>query len=796
MSKPHKTNGKYLWWCLMSLEFRPDTAAKNIKHLNLGMNMFDKPNKDGFYIVSQFLFEKLNPTHAQEVFRHCWPVWDHKCDAEFRKLTLGWLQDIAVAASHLLSPSGPRFINLMLHLAKHVMLKTLKTYTTDDTWTPEASVVPASSQALEMKRFQVVKRQFQRVTVGQDRLIQDYQRRAKGLEKSLRDLDEEDATYDNKLKEHNSNADLQGDILAKSQKVRGLWAETDSVLSTLEGEQAVVESVIRGQVDQYTLDGKDLNVKIPTVLRDRMERLSHQSSVGSLFEGGKPVLVRLLELLNEGLGILSEERKRIIRPTTQFSHQALQDQAVLFSRSRENLMFIRRKLIKEDAPEIKSSIRRLEEDWERKWAECLINTPLTPFIKEEPVLDFVSPMAPLSFEPASEASFKASILSQYSSMPTGLLEQTSKRKPEVTEKTEVHLKPEEKNTSLPTEDNGVLLFSDCCFSPKQATCDAPLCENSLIKFQSVVQTPSPVQASHRKTLLSKTKTSVMKNKAQILDLECDNLASQVAEAVIMSPVNERRDVDLGQLLNSISDPFSTRKQLCRTPESLIKDVRSSWRKAVEEGTVEKKQAFWNRHDSLSWLKSSPTKEEMNSPFHKPSPEPSLVFDSTATIAQCTSVQQGVSLHSTVSWDASQLEALDSQSSSDVIKFSIAQEELPELFDDDVSFNSDGSVEIHIDKKSDQELPPIASHSPLGEFPLHMAQMCLEATLDKASFKDTSFEKSDFRSPVHSGKSPGLNHWARDERLFSLDLDKLESISPPLSEKLALPSLVNLTLDEY
>ncbi len=43
---------------------------------------------------------------------------------------------------------------------------------------------------------------------------------------------------------------------------------------------------------------------------------------------------------------------------------------------------------------------------------------------------------------------------------------------------------------------------------------------------------------------------------------------QFAEAMIMSPVNGRSDVDLGQLLNVISDPFSARKQLCRTPESL------------------------------------------------------------------------------------------------------------------------------------------------------------------------------------------------------------------------------------
>lgn len=61
--------------------------------------------------------------------------------------------------------------------------------------------------------------------------------------------------------------------------MRGLWAETDRVLSTLEGDRKAVESVIRGQVDLYTLDGQDLSVKIPTALRERMERLSHQVRV-------------------------------------------------------------------------------------------------------------------------------------------------------------------------------------------------------------------------------------------------------------------------------------------------------------------------------------------------------------------------------------------------------------------------------------------------------------------------------------------------------------------------------------
>uniref|UniRef100_A0A8C1NWT5 HAUS augmin-like complex, subunit 6 n=1 Tax=Cyprinus carpio TaxID=7962 RepID=A0A8C1NWT5_CYPCA len=760
MSKLQKTNGKYLWWCLLCLEFRPDTVSKNIKHLNLGMNMFDKPNKEAFYIVIHFLFNKLNPARAQDVFRHCWPIWDRKGDAEFRKVAFSWLQEIAneegnafpkVAASHLLSAFGPRFINLMLHLSKHVMLKTLKTFTTDDTWVPEAAAVPVSTKELEMKRLHLVKRQFQRVTVGQDFLIQDYQKRAKGLETSLRDLDAENAKYDHLLK----------------------------VLSPLVVDRKVVESVIHRQVDQYILGGQDLSVKIPAVLHERMERLSHQSSVGSLYKGGQPVLVCLLELLNEGLHILSEEREKIVGPGVQLQHQDLQEHALLFSRSKENLKLIRRKLIKENAAEMKVSIGRLEEDWENKWAECLKKTPLISYLKEDPVFDFVSPMAPLSFEPASKASFEASIILQYPYKLPGKLAAY------MFALCNFFL------LSMRYECKGVLLSSDSFFSPKPVTCDTPPCETPLtypVKIKSVTQTPSPMQASHRRNLQSKMKASVLKNKAEILDLECDNLASQFAEAVIMSPVN-RSDVELGQLLNIISDPFSARKQLCRTPESLIKDVRSSWRKAVEEGMAEKKRATWNQQDSLSWLKTPMA--EVNGPCTGPSPEPSLLF--SATLAHCTPppVQQGSSLHSTVSWDSSELEALNSQRSSDIIKFSIAQEELPDLFEDDLSFNSDGSAESHSNKEREEELilSPVESKSLDGKTPL----LCFEASLDKSPFNDFNIKES----PVHSRKSPGLSQWTTDERLFSLDLDKLESLSPPSpAEKLTLPSLVNLTLDEY
>lgn len=68
-----------------------------------------------------------------------------------------------------------------------------------------------------------------------------------------------------------------------------------------------------------------------------------QSSVGNLYEAGQPVLLRLLEVLNEGLCLLHEERKKIAGTTKHLHHQDLQEQALLFSRSKENLKIIRYK---------------------------------------------------------------------------------------------------------------------------------------------------------------------------------------------------------------------------------------------------------------------------------------------------------------------------------------------------------------------------------------------------------------------------------------------------------------------
>ncbi|XP_058249770.1 HAUS augmin-like complex subunit 6 isoform X2 [Hemibagrus wyckioides] len=805
MSNVQDASGKYLWWYLQSMEFHLDVAAStkgktNVKHLNLGMNMFDKPNKEASYLVVHFLFKKLNPSRVQEVFRHCWPVLDHKADAEFRKVTFGWLQEIVnekgsnfpkVVASHLHSSSGPRFVNLMLHFAKYVMLKMMKSFSTDGSWVPEAAAFPASTQELEMTRFQMVKRRFQKASVEQDALIQDYQKRARHLEKSLKDHKAEDVKYDDLLKKYENKTNLEKDLLEKIHKVRSLWAEIDDALSRLEGERSMLASVIEGKVDQYVLDGKDISVKIPTVLLERMERFSHQTGAGSLYEEGQPVILRLLELLNVGLRILSEERAKLSGPTSQLSHQHLQEQALLMKRSKETLKNMRRKLCKEDLPLVKSNIKKLELDWEKKWAECLSHTPLISFLNDDPVLDFLSPMPPLSFEAASEVSFKASIFSQYPAKLSELATQTLKAEPCLTEQ-EIE-QDGDFLSSLPVEDKTEdILFSTCLASPRPVSpCvvhpETPTC----VKVPSVAPTPSHVQASKRGPLHSQTKTSALKPKAQILELEYENLASQVAEAVTMSPVDGRSSsTEFEQLLNTLADPFTTKKQLPRTPESLIMDVRKSWRKAVEEGKAEKKHDTCQ--DSLSWIRT-PVSEVKD----KPSTETSSVRISSILSAEPVSCsplpsQKRSSLHSTVSWDTSQLDAL-SQSSSNIFH-SIAHETFPDAKndddDDDDSFNcSDGSQEVQ--EVDELILPPVVSCSPE-----ETTQQMVRRALDDSPFSGRIMEKNSDFMPSAVRTSPGLGSCI-GEKVFSLDLDQLESVPSPRREELLLPNLVTFSpIDEF
>ncbi|XP_035639352.1 HAUS augmin-like complex subunit 6 isoform X1 [Oncorhynchus keta] len=825
MSTLQRTNGKYLWWSLVGLGFQPEVAASsgaskaNVKHIILGPNMFDKPNKDAFYIVTHFLLEKLNPARFHDAYRHCWPVLDHKADAEFRKVTCAWLRDLMdeqgstvpkVVASLFLSPGGPKFVNLMLHLANHVMLHDMKTFSTDGTWVPEAAAAPASSVEMALKRFQLVKTRFLRGAVEQDLMLQEYQRQAQSRVKSLRDWRAEDAKYDDLHKRH-KKVEQEGTPQAdKIQKVRSLWSSMDGVLSTLEEERRVVESVIRGDVDQYTLDGTDLALKIPRVLLERIEQLSHLSSVGSVYEAGQLNILRMLELLHQALVLLGAERTRVAghTPIAQLHPLHLQERNLQMARAMEDLRVMRKRISKEEIPEVKSLIRKLEAEWDRKWADCLKRTPLTSFLNEDPALDFLFPMAPLSFEPATDASFKSSIFSQY---PANLPE-FPEEKPVATDsvpmETVTTMDYTLKSLYPPAVEMIASLPSVAIFplTPLTALCESPL------SVPAKAPSPSHLPASVRKT----PRVSAVKKKAQILDSELDNLANRFAEAVTPSPGNiSLRGLELGDILDTLGeDPFSTRKQIPRTPESLSLDVKSSWRRAVEEEEAQKAclSATFDCDNIRGCL--LPLSEVHDASLGHDFSSLSTSLDPTNGCS--TAAPQQASLMSTLSWDSSNMEALNSLSNNNVVQFSINQEVFPEQYSIDQETlpelpGNDSSVLTSINSRdisNTEEEELLLPHIPYL-LPTETEPALLDARrrLDKiqqafgeASFMDHRQGAPEPSLSQHDKRSLDARDWLMaatletsatvevTDKVFSLDLDTLESPSPPRTGQYNLPQL--------
>ncbi|XP_030287242.1 HAUS augmin-like complex subunit 6 isoform X2 [Sparus aurata] len=820
-----KKNGKYLWFALIGLGFQPDAVTSsiagkiniNVKHLNLGPNMFDKPNKDACYLVTHFLLEKLNPTRFKEAYRTCWPVLNHKADAEFRKVTCSWLREIMdetanagskVVASLFLSPGGPKFISLMLQLANHVMLQEMKTFKTDGTWVPEAAAMPASSLDMAEKRLNLITSRFLRTAVDQDRFLHEYQRRAQLLVKSLKDNKAEGAKYDDLLKRNSGASTQEGAYPAeKIKRVRALWSAIDDMLATTKEEQHAMASVLKGDVDQYVLDGTDRTLKIPRCLLERVEQLPHQLSSGNVYEAGQLNALCVLELMNHALQLLREERCRVAHaPKPQLSPKHLQEKCQQMARTLQNLHLIRQKISKEGIPEVRSAIRELEAEWDQKWMDTLKETPLVSFLNEDPALGFLSPMAPLSFEPAADATYRSSVFSQY---PAALLEEklAESKSQEV-----VPLSYSILQSSCP-------VTAEKIESPTVTTRASSKANTSLDWLFDTPPSPPfrapsapPPQASMRKPIHVHPKATPARTKTQILDMECDNLADQFADAVTTTSPTEGRvkGRDLEGLLNTLhGDPFSTRKQLPRTPESLIMDVKSSWRKALEEDKAEKMGRSFTGNDSVTG-RLTPLYEPDKVLLSHDAPSASVsgsIYPTVTSHSKHPVSHEGISHKSSLLWDTFNTEALDSFSGtgSSAVHFSLEQETLPELPSCDSLLSLDDEA---LDMKSEDEdddddddellIPSLKaeakqSQQTTGYYLGQLQQTINDSVMDdrkrtpECLLSDHMVSGLDRDWLMESAKSVEAT-----DKVFSLDLDTLETASPPKKQEFSLPKLITFS----
>ncbi|XP_077004192.1 HAUS augmin-like complex subunit 6 isoform X2 [Tamandua tetradactyla] len=550
--------------------------------------MFDKLNRDAFHIVSYFLFQTLDQSLTKEVFKFCWPPYDQKSDAEFRKHCCEWLKKISaecgssfpqVVGSLFLYPGGPKFIHLMYHFAKFVAIKYIKANSKNSsTRFTEASNVKPHDLHKCIARFHVARNRFLQILQREDCVIQKYQENALMSVKQVRDLRLECAGLQDEIKKMEP-CDDQSNIQEKIQKVRSLWTSVNETLMFLEKERDIVSSVL-SLVNQYTLDGTNVAINIPRLLPDRIEKQMCQLHIGNVYEAGKLNLLTVIQLLNEVLEIMKYERCQADQAKLTIDLHYLEKETK-FQRERLSDLKHMRNKIKEDLATIRHSIVEKQGEWDMKWKEFLGLSPFTLIKCWTPAVDLLPPMSPLSFDPASEEVYARSIIFQY---PASLPD-TPKQDNQVNDY-------RRENDKLGANSPASSLLQSASLSDRNSvTLLEKDMKNEDVKKNETVSTKTPefdMEVSPLLDIVMNTESSAFRGSLSTtsdpFQKEQDHLVEEVAKAVLSdSPQRSKgKEVKLEELIDSlVSNPFLARNQIPRTPENLISEIRSSWRKAIK-----------------------------------------------------------------------------------------------------------------------------------------------------------------------------------------------------------------------
>ncbi|KAM8933538.1 HAUS augmin-like complex subunit 6 [Pelodytes ibericus] len=584
---------EHLWLTLqaLGLDLGSEAAAagKTLTHVTCGENMFDKPNKDCAFVVFHFLFAKLDSVRCKEVFRHCWPPLDKKRDADFRKACCDWLRKISeeagsgfpqVVASIFLSPGGPKFVQLLYHFARYVMLQHIRKDVTDaSSHVPEALQVKVQEPQKALTRNKVARCRYLQMFQRQNLIIGEYHQKAQTFVKQIRELRAECAVLQNQTKSDNTgtNHRTRND---KIKDVRSLWNTTMQSLKTIEREVEVVDSVLQGNVDQYCMDGSNVSLNIPnklvTVLENKMDTLQMEN----LYEAGKLNLTTVIQLLNEALKVVKQEREEIGYRGVPVVLRNLTGKASLQDSHLSNLVNKRHTIKREDLVLVEKAIAEQEKEWEKKWRNILGQSPFGIFKVLNPVFELQPPMAPFSFEPATDEVLQDSLFHQYTPCM-----QDEPVKDARTKHTNCTVRRSFMDGKGPTP-SGRNSFPFLSQSPpvkRRMSLNEQDFRTPTPNAKERLQEKTPSSATNRRSDISWKTYTPMHCEADPKSVARRHLAQQVADFVAESPKPfDSRVVELDDLIGMLSsDPFLSKKEIPRTPENLISDIRTSWRKAIQ-----------------------------------------------------------------------------------------------------------------------------------------------------------------------------------------------------------------------
>ncbi|XP_051499012.1 HAUS augmin-like complex subunit 6 isoform X2 [Apus apus] len=446
--------------------------------------------------------------------------------------------------------------------------------------TPFAEVVKLTPKDSYMAdaRCRVAYNKLLQIFQKEDFVIQEYEKKAQLLITEIKQIKSEYAALQIQPGKIEQNDQKENDRTERIQKVRSMWTLIMEVLASLKKEKEVVDSVLEDCAVQCILDGTSVVISVPRMLADRIEGDIHQRFTGNIYEDENLNFLTVIQLLNEALKTLKDER---CESELNQELQGMENSLILCSKALHNL---KAKRLKIEQEHLVSTISKEQEDWEAKWKNYLGVCPFNLILDQHPDLKLIASQ-PQSSDVAEEEDDENVFSQLLVSLPDVCDAEVHDEKDRPFETvTDVAMPPPSWISSVPLK-----------LSEVSENRDVSTEKNLHTKTSEGEKKPVPpklLENGRDESTSSETwdnagdriQTESAVKEEEFLRKSKDDLAEEVVKAVMSdSPESsEDKGMALEDLISSLAfNPFLTRKQIPRTPENLLTEIRSSWRKAIQ-----------------------------------------------------------------------------------------------------------------------------------------------------------------------------------------------------------------------
>ncbi|XP_018773891.3 LOW QUALITY PROTEIN: HAUS augmin-like complex subunit 6 [Serinus canaria] len=594
-----KWESSHLWICLLALGFDP----AQYHGARLGRNMFAKPNCRAFSVVALFLFTKLDKHRARQTFGQSRST-KLKKEVSLPQIT----------PSTLVCPGGAKVVHVFYRFARYVMIENLKKLSVGtDIPFAKAVIWRPRDMYITKARHRVAYNKLLQILQRGDFVLQEYKGKVQVLIRRMRRTKYEYAVVKRQFCRMKQNDQNKNDTTERIQKVRSMWALIVEVLTSLKKEKEAVDSVLADCVNPCILDGTDVVLSVPALLTYRIERNINGFCTGNLYEAGNLNFLTVIQLLNEALMTLRDERC----PCELKELHRIQDMVTSYKNAlRElNTKSLRRK--QEHCEPKDQSLSRKEEIWESKWKTILGQCPFNLIFKDD-----LQPASSLQSFSSSDEDENSVLHQSFSGEAEECHEESDG---DLESMIDTKLVPSRWSSLVPSSseasENGDPLIKNnlnTCFGNKKPVPQKNL-KNGKEEF------PTSEMEENAGENVTQPKSPAKKD--YLLEKARDELAEEIVKSVMSeSPQSgEEKGMILDDLISSLCfNPFLTRKQIPRTPENLLTEIRSSWRKAIQsEGSLDPKLSSTEVVTEESSMNATLiVQEELDSTFVCPvSPEP-------------------------------------------------------------------------------------------------------------------------------------------------------------------------------